>query len=63
MLVELYKQKGQVIFQLFIENKGIYPADEIKSWETIKEMKDRIKKVLEKYTSYKKIQQFAMRKL
>lgn len=39
----------------YIKNKGIYPKGEEKSWETTKEIQNRVVNVLKKYTNYKKI--------
>jgi broad specificity phosphatase PhoE len=39
----------------FDSHKGIPPKDQIKVWETAENMKNRMEKVLEKYSEYKKV--------
>ena len=39
----------------FDSHDGIPPKDQIKVWETAENMKNRMEKVLEKYSKYKKV--------
>lgn len=39
----------------FARFKGVYPAEVNKQWETVEDMRKRMRRVADKYTNYKKI--------
>lgn len=39
----------------FNEHKGIYPAGETRRWEDLQSLRDRVKKVADKYAHYNKV--------
>lgn len=48
-------KQAQLNFREYVQNKGNYPQNEEKSWETAVMMKERFLRVLEKYKSYEKV--------
>ena len=39
----------------FNEHKGVYPANEIKKWESLESLRNRVRKVADKYADYNKV--------